>query len=73
MAKGWMRTTSPTFFSVGCAALSTRVSCKTMIAHVVVFVGTALFSFEGTAPRLLAIRSSFVMRSPAALEFNLVP
>ena len=38
-----------------------------------VFVGTALFSFEGTAPRLLAIRSSFVMRSPAATEFDPVP
>jgi hypothetical protein len=48
MAKGWMRTTSPMFFSIGCAALTLRVSRKTIGPHVGSFVGTALFSFEGT-------------------------
>jgi hypothetical protein len=37
------------FFSIGCAALTSRVSRKTMGTLCVSFVGTALFSFEGTA------------------------
>src|ERR1700736_1067561 len=58
------------FFSIGCAALALRVSRKTMLALVASFVGTALFSFEGTDNRVRAIHESSYLENCIEKNFH---
>jgi hypothetical protein len=65
-----MRATSPKFFQLRLRGPRTRVSRKTIGPPVGPFVGTALFSFEGTAIARCAVRESSYLENCIEKNFH---